>query len=164
MPRTRDLAFGALLAFGARALMNRLLLAKFRADVRALNSGDYQSLLDGYADDAVLNFNDGDHRWAGRHQGKDAIEAFLREFTGAGLQGEIVEMWSGGWPWQMSMAARFDDQATGPDGEQIYSNRTVLVLKTRWGKIVEQEDFYEDTNRVLEFEKKLTQLGIDRLN
>lgn len=161
MARTRDLLFGAALAIGAKSLLNRLLLEKFRADVRALNRGDYSGLLSSYADDAVLHFNEGGHRWSGEHQGREAIELFLRDFTGAGLQGEVLEMWSGGFPWKMTLAARFDDRATGPDGEEIYSNKTVIVLKTSWGKIVEQSDFYEDTTRVLDFEEKLTQLGID---
>ena len=71
MPRIRTLIAGAALAIGARSLMNTLLLEKFRADVRALNSGDYSGLLASYADDAVLAFNEGDHRWAGEHRGKD---------------------------------------------------------------------------------------------
>jgi ketosteroid isomerase-like protein len=47
------------------------------------------------------------------------------------------------------------------DGGRIYENRTVLVLRTRWGKIVEQEDFYIDTGRLLAFDRKLAELGVD---
>ncbi len=74
-------------------------------------------LLGAYDDDAVLRFNDGEHRWSGEHRGRDAIERF-------------------------------------------YANRTVLVLPTRWGKIVEQEDFYEDTSRMLVLEQALRERGI----
>ncbi len=42
---------------------------------------------------------------------------------------------------------RFDDHADAPDGTRLYENRTVLVLRTRWGKVVEQQDFYADTAR-----------------
>jgi hypothetical protein len=38
----------------------------------------------------------------------------------------------------------FDD-ASDIDGEHLYANRTVLMCRTRWGKVVRQEDFYEDT-------------------
>jgi ketosteroid isomerase-like protein len=55
---------------------------------------------------------------------------------------------------------RFDDHADGPDGTRLYENRTVLVLRTRWGKIVEHEDFYVDTGRIAEFDRKLTELGV----
>ena len=161
MPLIRTLLAGGALAIGARSLMNTLMLEKFRADVRALNSGDYSGLLASYADDAVLAFNDGPHRWAGEHRGKDAIEVFLRDFTGAGLQGEVLELWTSGPPWAMSLAARFNDHADAPSGERIYSNEVVVVIRTRMGKIVRHEDYYTDTARILAFEEKLTELGID---
>lgn len=161
MPRIRTLFAGAALAIGARSLMNTLMLEKFRADVRALNSGDYSGLLSSYADDAVLAFNDGPHRWAGEHRGKDAIEVFLRDFTAAGLQGEVLEIFTSGPPWALSLAARFNDHADAPNGERIYSNEVVVIIRTRLGKIVRQEDYYTDTARILAFEEKLTELGID---
>lgn len=160
MSRTRNLIFGAALGLGARALMNRLILEKLRADVRYLNSGDYGPLLSGYSDDAVLHFVEGDHRWSGDHVGKIAIENFLRNFTGAGLQGEVTEIMTSGPPWAMTLVARFNDRADGPDGEEIYENRVVVFTRTRWGKIVDHLDFYEDSTRIPEFEAKLTELGI----
>jgi ketosteroid isomerase-like protein len=58
------------------------------------------------------------------------------------------------------MVARFDDAAETPDGTPIYANRVCLVVRTRWGRIVEHEDFYEDTGRILDLEAKLRELGI----
>lgn len=161
MARTHKLILGAALGLGARALMNRLILEKLRADVRNLNSGDYGPLLSGYSDDAVLHFIDGDHRWSGDHVGKVAIENFLRNFTGAGLQGEVTEIMTSGPPWSMTLAARFNDHADGPDGEELYENRVFVFAKTRWGKIVDQIDFYEDSSKIPELEARLTELGID---
>ncbi len=151
---------GVVGAIVGRALLARVLLLKLRNDVRRLNAGEHQPLLAGYARDAVLHFNDGAHRWAGEHRGKAEIERFLRDFTGAGIQGEIRELWIAGAPWKLTIVVRFDDRASGPDGEEIYANRTALVARTRWGKIVEQEDFYEDTGRILALEEKLRELGI----
>lgn len=159
MTRTPALG-GAAAAFAARALLRRLLLAKFRRDVSRLNAGDHGPLLAGYAEDAVLRFNPGDHRWAGDHHGKPAIERFLRNFTAAGLQGEIKDLWIGGPPWALTVVARFDDAARAPDGTLIYANRICLVVRTRWGKIVEHQDFYEDTGRILALEATLQELGI----
>ena len=153
-------AAGAAGAFGARALLVRGLLAKFRRDLARLNAGDYQPLLNAYADDAVLVFNDGDHRWAGEHRGKAAIERFLQEFVAAGIQGELGDGWIGGPPWALTMVVRFDDGATGPDGEQLYRNRVVVIVRTRWGKIVRHDDFYEDTGRIVRLEEGLNRLGI----
>ena len=161
MATTHKLILGAALGLGARALMNRLVLEKLRGDVRKLNAGDYSGLLSGYSDDAVLHFTDGDHRWAGDHVGKDGIEHFLKDFTSAGLQGEIVEILTSGPPWSMTLAARFNDRALGPDGEKIYENKTVVFVKTRWGKIVDHSDFYEDTEKIPAFDRKLTELGIE---
>jgi len=88
------------------------------------------------------------------------MDRFLQNFTAARIEGEIRQIAVSGPPWAMTLWARFDDHADGPDG-RIYENRTVLVLRTRWGKIVEQEDFYIDTGRFLAFDRKLAELGVD---
>ncbi len=155
LPFVAGLAAGPVL----RTLVVRGALLKLGRDVRALNAGDHRPLLAGYAPDAVLRFNEGDHRWSGDHHGRDAIERFLREFVEAGVQGEIKDLWIGGPPWALRMVARFDDWAVDEQGERIYANRTCLVVRTRWGRIVEHEDFYEDTNRILTFEQALRDRG-----
>lgn len=158
--RLAPIAAGALGAIAARRLLGTALLFKLRRDVRALNAGDYGPLLAGYAEDAVLQFNDGTHRWAGVHRGKPAIERFLQDFVAAGIEGEIIELFFAGVPWRMTLLVRFDDEAHAPDGEQIYRNRTFLLARTRWGKIVSQQDFYEDTERIGALEQRLTELGV----
>jgi ketosteroid isomerase-like protein len=156
------LLVGAACTLAARALLVRALLAKFRRDVAALNRGDHRSLLNAYAEDAVLRFNDGPHRWAGEHRGKAAIERFLQNLTSAGLKGEIRALWMAGPPWALRLVARFDDAAYGPGGELIYQNQTCLVVHTRWGRIVLHEDFYFDTGRMVDFESALLRLGVQR--
>jgi ketosteroid isomerase-like protein len=151
---------GAAAALAGRALFVRALRFKFERDLSKLNAGDYRPLLSGYADDAVLAFNDGDHRWAGEHHGKAAIERFLRDFTAAGLQGELRGLQVAGPPWDMTVWARFDDQARAPDGEVLYRNRVAMVIRTRWGKIVRHEDFYEDTGRIETLERRLSERGV----
>jgi ketosteroid isomerase-like protein len=156
----RGFLLGIAAMVGARALMHRLLMWQFAGNVAALNAGDYRPLLANYADDAVLRFNDGPHRWAGEHRGRDAIERFLQDFVGAGLKGEIRKLWTSGPPWALTMAVRFDDEATA-NGEQLYANRVAMVIETRWGKIVSQEDYYEDTGRILALEERLRGHGIE---
>lgn len=156
----KSLAAGAAAGLGARALLVRALKLKFQQDLAKLNAGDYSSLLDGYADDAVLVFNEGDHRWSGEHRGKPAIERFLQDFTAAGLQGQLRDVLISGPPWALTLVARFDDRATGPGGEELYSNRVVIVLRSRFGKIVRHEDFYEDTKRIEALEARLRELGV----
>ena len=156
----RSVMLGAGAAVAARALLTRLIAFKLSRDVRRLNDGDYRPLLAGYADDAVLRFNEGPHRWSGEYRGKPEIERFLREFVGAGLKGEVRALWIGGPPWALTLVVRFEDRATGPAGEELYANRVVIVARTRWGKIVEHDDFYFDTARIVAFEEKLAELGV----
>jgi len=146
-------------ALGARSLFVRALSMKLRRDVAALNDGDYRPLLAGYTDDAVLVFPDGDNRWAGEHRGKAAIERFLKNFTAAGIRGELLDVLVAGPPWAMTVMVRFDDRATGPDGEELYRNRVAMALRTRWGKVVRHDDFFEDTSRIDAFERRLSELG-----
>jgi ketosteroid isomerase-like protein len=157
----KSLLTGAAIAIAGRALLPKLLLVKFGRDVKKLNAGDHSTLLDAYADDAVLRFNDGDHRWAGDWVGKAAIDRFLQNFTAAKVQGEIKQIAISGPPWALTMWVRFDDHADGPDGTRLYENRTALVLRTKWGRVVEQSDFYVDTERITAFDRKLTELGVE---
>jgi hypothetical protein len=60
----------------------------------------------------------------------------------------------------MTLLVRFDDHASDNRGEVLYRKRAVLLVKTRWG-VVCQEDFYEDTGRILAFEARLRELGVE---
>jgi ketosteroid isomerase-like protein len=153
--RRRVALAAAALTFTARALSTRLLLLMLQRDVRALNAGNVQPLLSNYAQDAVMRFNDGDHRWAGEHRGKDAIAAFLQSFVDSGLRGQVTELFVAGPPWRLTLIARFDDHARDHSGTEIYRNRTVLLVRAHWGRIVLQEDFYEDTQRIVALEHRL---------
>lgn len=143
-----------------RAALPHVLGYKLRHDIERLNAGDPGPLLAGFSEDAVLHFHQGAHRWSGTHTGKDAIARFLRDFVTAGLHGELGRVWISGPPWALQLCVRFDDQAEAPDGKRIYANRTVIWVRTRWGKIVEQRDFYEDTTRITNLETHLQGLGI----
>ncbi len=154
------LLIGAAAALAGRAAMMRALERKFAADVEKLNAGDHTALLDAYADDFVLHFHDGPHRWAGDWVGKTGMDRFLRNFTAARIQGTIHQIAASGPPWAMTLWVRFSDHADAPDGARIYENETVLVLRTRWGKVVEQHDFYLDTSRILELDRELEKLGV----
>jgi hypothetical protein len=111
-----------------------------------------------------LHFNAGRHRWSGDFVGKPEIERFLKNFVAAGLRGELGRLWTSGRPWALEVCVHFNDEAHGPDGEQIYANRDRAVGAPRWGRIVEQRDYYEDTVRILELDSKLHQLGIPAVN
>jgi ketosteroid isomerase-like protein len=158
--RVALLATGALGVVAFRRLFAAALLMKLRRDVRALNAGDYGPALAGYAEDAVLVFTEGTHRWAGEHRGRAAIERFFQDFVAAGIEGEVLEAFFGGPPWRMTLAIRFDDEAHAPDGERIYRNRTFLLARARWGKIFWQQDFFEDTERIGALDARLRELGM----
>lgn len=149
---------GGAVAVAARAALPHLIAMKLHSDLDKLNAGDHRPILAGFADDAVLRFPVGDHRFSGEHRGKDAIERFFRECTAAGLFGEITELYVSGPPWRMTALARFDDHARGPRGQRLYDNRAVLVVRLRWGKIVEHEDFFADTAPIETLERRLREL------
>ena len=46
------------------------------------------------------------------------------------------------------------------DRTRIYENRDVLVLRTRWGTIIEQRDSYADPQRIAVLDRALDELGI----
>lgn len=149
------IALGTIAAVGTRQVMQRILLGRLRYGVAKLSVGDFGALLASYHEDAVLHFHEGEHRWSGVYRGRAEIERFLTEFVDAGIVGEIRDVWTGGPPWSMTLVIRFDDHASA-DGETIYANRAVLWARTHWGKIVEQRDFYEDTQRIIDFDRQLS--------
>jgi ketosteroid isomerase-like protein len=151
---------GVAASFAGRALLPRVLMLRFAGDIAKLNAGDHKSLLDAYSEDFVLHFNQGPHRFSGDWIGKAAMDRFLQNFTAARLQGELRQLATSGPIWALTIWVRFDDYADGPDGTRIYENSTVLVLRTRRGKVVEQHDFYVDTARIAAFENELSQLGV----
>ncbi|TXL57770.1 hypothetical protein FHP06_12550 [Aeromicrobium terrae] len=60
----------------------------------------------------------------------------------------------------MTILAAFDDHADDEQGNRVYENHTILKCRTRWGKIVHQEDFYVDTVRMVAFDRNLTARGL----
>lgn len=150
---------GAAATLAARPALRGVLGWRLRRDLAALNAGDYQPILANYAEDAVLRFPEGDHRFAGEHREKPAIERFFKEFIAAGLQGELRDLLVSGPPWRMTMVVRFDDHAVGPNGERLYANHAVLLIRAKWGRIVEHTDYFEDTERIGELERRLRELA-----
>ncbi|GAA4931126.1 SnoaL-like protein [Actinomycetospora succinea] len=157
------IGLGVAAGLGARALLPVALRAKFTGDVTRLNAGDPSSLLTAYADDAVLHFPQGEHRFAGPWRGKPAIERFLRTFVASRIQGRLREIAVSGPPWALTIWARFDDHADAADGTRLYENRAVLVLRTRWGRVVDHEDFFADTERIAAFDRALAEREISAL-
>ena len=157
---TVGVALGGLLLIGLRIALKHALLTKLRRDVAALSAGDHRPLLRGYADDAVLVFTEGEHRWSGTYRGKERISEFLTDFIKVGLKGEVADVWMGDWPWAMTILVAFDDHADNEEGHRVYENHTILKCQTRWGKIVQQEDFYVDTVRMVAFDRNLSSRGL----
>lgn len=135
-----------------------------RRNIRLLNQGRYEPALAMFADDAELAFP-GDNTWARQHRdpvrgrepfathhGRDEIEAFLRRYVALGIQMEVEDILVNGPPWNTRAAARVHHWIPGDDGDDLYSNRAVLWVRARWGKLRTQED-YEDTERVSAFDR-----------
>ena len=130
-----------------------LIRSRIRRSVQALGDGDPGPLLAGFADDAVLVFP-GTSTWAGEYRGKRSIEGFLRRFLDAGLVGETHDIVVNGPPWRTTVCVLFVDRAADVDGEVVYENRVMFLVRAVWGKVVYQEDFL-DTQRVTAFDAYL---------
>ncbi len=137
-----------------------------RRAIRQTNTGDYRLALSMFADDATLSFP-GDNTWANQHRrtqldseafathrGRAEIEAFLQRYVGEGIQMVLDDILVNGPPWNTRAAVRVHHCIKGPDGSDVYANRAVLFVTTRWGKIQNQED-YEDTERVAAYDRVL---------
>ena len=137
-------------------------------NIEALNRGEYGPALAMFDDEATLSFpgtstfstefrdpRPGRNAYA-THRGRAEIERFLQRYVAAGIQMEVEDILVNGAPWKARAMVRSHVWSPGPDGEDRYANRAVLAVQTRWGKIVEQED-YEDTGRAEAFDLLLTE-------
>lgn len=143
-----------------------------RRNVAALNAGRHEPALAMFAEDATLCFP-GRNTWSGQfreptlgreahpsHQGREEIGAFLRRYVRHGIQMTVEDVLVNGPPWAMRVAVRAQVWVPHPDdGDDVYDNRVVLMLETRWAKITRQED-YEDTERAAAFDAHLAGEGI----
>jgi hypothetical protein len=137
---------------------------QIRRTIERLNAGEYGRAVAMFTDNATLAFP-GDNTWANQHRptvkgrdrfathrGRDEIEAFLRRYVEFGFHMEVEDILVNGWPWRSRAAVRVRHWASGPTGEDTYTNRAVLFVDTTWGKIRAQED-YEDTERVAQLDQ-----------
>src|SRR5918998_5584316 len=136
-----------------------------RRSVARLNAGDYGPALAMFSDDIEFSFP-GENSWAdefrpvqrGRavhvtHRGKAEVERFLQRYVAAGLQMEVEDILVNGPPWNVRAAIRVHDFSPGDTGDR-YTNRVVLFVTAKWGKLRTQED-YEDTQRAADFDELL---------
>lgn len=143
--------------------------ALVRRNIDQLNKGNYQALLKMAAPDAELAFP-GNNSWsrqfrtprAGRtafstHRTRAELEAFARRFVAAGLRIEVDDILVNGPPWNTRICVRASDGATDASGMEVYSNRVLLFIESRWGRIRRWED-YLDTERVSAWDRSL---GLD---
>lgn len=134
-----------------------------RRNIAALNRGDPGPALAMFAPDAELVFP-GMNTWSNQfrtpvngraafvtHRGRNEIEAFLRRYVAHGIQMSVEDLLVNGPPWNTRVAIRAHVWSPGPDGSDVYNNRAVLLVESRWGRIRRQED-YEDTERAAAFD------------
>lgn len=140
-----------------------------RRNIGLLNEGKYKPTLAMFAPDATLAFP-GDNYWSRMyrepqksqeqfvtHRGLAEIEAFLQRYVDQGIEMHVDDILVNGPPWNTRAAARVHHAVVDAQGNEIYTNRAVLMVRTVWGKIREQED-YEDTERVAAFDRQATDI------
>jgi ketosteroid isomerase-like protein len=138
-----------------------------KRNIARANSGDFSSTMKMFAKDATLSFP-GDNSWSnmfrptqvGReafvtHRGKDELKRFLQRYVDEKIQMVVDDILVNGPPWNTRVAIRVHHWVIGADGTDSYTNRAVLFVSTRWGKIKSQED-YEDTERIAAYDRLRT--------
>ena len=136
-----------------------------RRNIAALNGCVAGTALAMFADELEFSFP-GDNSWAtefrplerGRqahvtHRGRAEMERFLQRFVAAGIQMEVEDILVNGPPWNLRAAVRCFVWSPGPAGDR-YTNRAMLYVTARWGRLRTQED-YEDTERSARFDAVL---------
>jgi ketosteroid isomerase-like protein len=140
--------------------------ALMRHSIHRLNNGDYSLMLKLASPNFELAFP-GQNSWStmfrsqvpGRdrhvtHHGIDEATAFAERFVGEGIQFHIEDILVNGPPWNTRIAMRVHDFIPRRDGgPDVYSNRAVLFLEVRWGRLIRWED-YEDTERVSAWDRR----------
>lgn len=124
-----------------------------------LRQGDISPTLKMDAPDVRLRFP-GDNSWAGVHDGKPAVEAWLRRFVETGLQIYPDEVIVKGFPWRQTICVRGTDHLDSAAGERVYENRYVIWGRLRWGRLRDYE-VYEDTEKTRELDAHLASASAD---
>ncbi len=137
-----------------------------KRNIERANNGDFSSTMKMFADNATLSFP-GDNTWSnmirpthvGReafvtHRGKDELQRFLQRYVDEKMHMVVDDILVNGPPWNTRVAIRVHHWVIGADGNDKYTNRAVLFVSTRWGKILSQED-YEDTERIAAYDRSL---------
>ena len=138
--------------------MYRWMIGKLtRAVLARLRRGDARLLLALTADDVHFRFL-GDHSWAADFHSKAEVRAWLERYLRVGLVLEPHEVVVSGPPWNTLVCTRFTDSARDGRGAVIYENEGILFDRLVWGRIREHVS-YEDTQRTLEFDRRLEQGG-----
>ena len=84
------------------------------------------------------------------HQQMDAMGFALENFDAVGRYRTYDENFE-----------PIDNTGIYADGTRIYENKGVLVLRTRWFKVVEQHDFFVDTQAIVDLDRALKELGVE---
>jgi ketosteroid isomerase-like protein len=122
-----------------------IVASQVRKGYAKVSAGEVDSLLDGFADDAVFQLM-GEHHLGGERRGKDEIRAWFEEVGRLfpDLKIEASEIVVSGFPWNTRVATRFRVSSK----QAGYVNDGMQFLRLRWAKVVEDR-LFEDT-KVLE--------------
>ena len=116
-----------------------------------VDAGEPRLLLSVTAPDVHFTFP-GASSWAIDTHDRADLERWVRRTASVGLVHEPQQILLSGPPWKLMVAVRLTDQCRAADGRIVYENLAVIVVRTRWGRVVEFET-YLDTDRVAAFDE-----------
>ena len=112
----------------------------------AFSDGDYQPLLNLYADDAWQKFA-GQHALGGERRGKERIAQWFERFVRLlPSKFTIHDVYVVGGPWNTVATVQFEDRVQ-PSSGRAYTNHGVMIARVKWGK-ADKVYIYVDTQKI----------------
>ena len=117
-----------------------------------VSTGDLRLPLLALAKDARLVFP-GNSSFGGEHQGKPAIESWMRRFASLEPKFSVRDVAVAGPPWNMRVFMRFSDRIVAPDG-YVYENEGMEHIQIRYG-VIREIRVHLDTEKVAALDAQL---------
>ena len=141
-------------------MYHRIVAGKLRATFEAINSGDWEKMVQGMAPNFTYVFY-GNHALSGTRHTPDALRAWWQRIDRLlpGTTFQVDEVIVAGPPWNTRAATSITVHAGLPDGTK-YDNVINQFLRIAWGKVTEVKTL-EDTALLSSVPDRLAVSGVD---
>ena len=139
-------------------MYRKIVEANVRKAWRRLAGGDYDYVLDQFANDFEYSFA-GDHALGGTRHSREAMAGWFERLFELfpGIRFELTDVLVKGWPWR-TKAVALVGISTNVAGEP-YRNEVAQTIELRWGRITRIRTL-EDTQKLDRALRRLAEAGV----